>query len=74
MQQILTNPECHVKFFSIMSVLNSNVYSLQTHMATAFQVSPVVKVIEAVGEVTDILKVFQNVCATTPRQCLYFRL
>jgi hypothetical protein len=35
-------------------------------MASAFQMSPVVRVLEALGEVTDILKLFLNhVCSNT---------
>jgi len=36
------------------------------HMDSVFQVSPVMKVIVALGEVTDIMKVFSNhVCYNT---------
>ena len=35
------------------------------HMDSAFQVSPVMKVISALGEVIDILKVFSYVCYNT---------
>jgi len=44
MQQILTHLECHVKFFSIITVLDFNVYSIKSHMGYAFQVSPAMKV------------------------------